>query len=161
MEREKYLLRAFFLTTPRWGYDKFISHTDLSFKTQKHIVNGVLAVTAKLTDDTAPVGTVAVPASSLASDILAALRSGKGADVTLVCGGEKIEAHSLVLSQRSSVFAAQLDRSSPLAVDLAAVPVPDSITPATLRRLLEFLYGDALVPESAEEARCPAQSSAQ
>jgi speckle-type POZ protein len=92
-----------------------------------------------------------LPQPALGAHFGALLVSGKGADVTLVCGGERLEAHALVLSARSPVFAAQLE-DGPLRADAAAVPVPPEITPQTLRRLLHFLYTDELDPASPEEA---------
>lgn len=41
----------------------------------------------------------------------------------------------------------------PLAADASSVPVPETIKPAILRRLLHFIYTDALEPLSAEEAQ--------
>jgi len=141
------------------GSELFISHGTLLRNFTYHVVDGVLAIAVTIfgvKQHFQLSGTVAVPPSSLGSEYLAMLQSGKGADVTLVCGGEKIKAHSLILSHRSPLFAALLDQSSPMAcVDLSAMPVLDSITPPTFRRLLEFMYTDELTPNSAEEARSP------
>ena len=87
------------------------------------------------------------------------LASGGGADVTLACAdGELVEAHALVLSVRSPVFAALLDTGAPWAsgaheAPRQPVPVPPEVTSHTLRRLLHFLYTDELTPASAEEAQ--------
>jgi speckle-type POZ protein len=94
---------------------------------------------------------VSVPAPCLGADLAAALQTGKRADVTLVCAGERLAAHALLLCTRSPVFAAQLEEG-PMQADASAVPVPPDITPHTLRRLLEFIYTDELEPASAEEA---------
>jgi speckle-type POZ protein len=115
---------------------------------------GVLTLTVQLRErgltDLRP-ALISVPAPSLAADLAAALASGRDADVTLVCGGERLAAHSFVLCTRSRVFAAQL-AEGPLRADASAVPVPPEITPQTLRRLLHFLYTDELEPESPEQA---------
>ena len=93
------------------------------------------------------------PPSDLALNLGTLLDSAAGADVTLCCGGESIAAHACILSARSAVFAAQLVKDSAMALNRSAVPVPAEITPATLRRMLEYIYTDRLVPESVEEVR--------
>jgi hypothetical protein len=93
---------------------------------------------------------IVVPPPCWAACWGALLDSGRGADVTLLCGGERLAAHALVLRTRSPVLAAQLD--GPLAAPADAVPVPPDITPHTLRRLLRFIYTDELEPASPEEA---------
>lgn len=86
-----------------------------------------------------------------AADLGALLESGDSSDVTLLCGGERLRAHTLILSARSPVFRAGL--RGPLACSLDAVPVPDFIQPAIMRRVLRFIYTDELQPASAEEAQ--------
>ena len=122
------------------GNNILLRHADLLANPADYIIDGVLSLTATLSDPVPhlefPTNTVAVPPSSLGGDLLAILRSGSGADVTLVCKGEQIKAHSLILSHRSSFFAALLDQSSPMAcADVSAIPVLDSITPAILLRI--------------------------
>lgn len=98
---------------------------------------------------------VSVPLPSLGKELGSLLASGRGADVTLLCHGESVPAHRLLLSLRSPVFAALLDDESPLRCrDLSAVPVPDEVQPEALRALCEFLYTDE-EPElsTSEEAR--------
>jgi speckle-type POZ protein len=117
---------------------------------------GVLTVTVTLRLGSTLSATVLanpapLPAPALSAHFGALLASGKGSDVTLVCGGERLAAHALVFATRSPVFAAQLDEG-PMRADTAAVPVPPEITPQTLRRLLHFLYTDELEPASPEEA---------
>ena len=99
-------------------------------------------------------GLEGVPPPSALRELRALLDSGAGTDVALACGGQSVAAHSVILCMRSPVFRAQLAPDSPLvAADLSAVPVPEEIiTPATLRRLLEFIYSDELEPASPEEA---------
>jgi hypothetical protein len=96
------------------------------------------------------------PGAQLLSELAALHRSGRGADVTLMCGtggndAEELQAHSWLLSLRSPVFAAQL--SGPLAGDASQLRVPDDIQPGVMRSLLEFIYTDALALRSAEEAQ--------
>lgn len=96
------------------------------------------------------------PPPALGSDLISILKSSRGADVTFVCrSGEKIAAHSQILSARSPVFAALLSREHNLAkADLREVPVPEEIHPQVFRTLLEHVYSDAVTePSSAEEAR--------
>ena len=80
------------------------------------------------------------------------LESSEHADVTLLCGSERIKAHSVILCARSPVFKAQL-KGSLACCSLDAVPVPEEITAETLRRTLRFIYTDHLLPSSAEEAQ--------
>ena len=68
-----------------------------------------------------------------------------------LCGSERITAHSQILCARSSVFKAQL--KGPLTCSLDAVPVPEEITPQTLRDTLRFIYMDMVDPSSAEHAQ--------
>lgn len=86
--------------------------------------------------------------SSLASDLGALLTDGSG-DVTLVCGDERLAAHSLILCARSRVFAAQLCGS--LAQNRNALPVLPEVTPHALRQLLRFIYTDQLLPPPTPE----------
>jgi speckle-type POZ protein len=138
---------------PCWGRDTLLSHSELLEEFDAHAPGGVFTVTAalRLPGFEARTNPIAVPAPSLSAGLSALLASGKDADVTLLCGAERLAAHRLVLCMRSPVFAAQLD-DGPLQVDASAVPVPPEITPHTLRRLLHFLYTDELEPASPEEA---------
>ena len=140
------------------GFGNLLSHTRLAASPAKYYPGGVLTITATLTNVRVAAGPsqtsfIAVPPPSLLSELRALLDSCVGTDVSLACGGQSVPAHSFVLSMRSPVFRAQLAPDSPLvAADLSAVPVPEEITPATLRRLLEFIYSDELEPASPEEA---------
>ncbi len=137
----------------QWGFFKTVTHAELAANVSKHLPGGVMtvSVTLRLDGAAALANPVSLPAPALGTHFGALLASGKGADVTLVCGGERLAVHALVLAARSPVFAAQLE-DGPMRVDASAVPVPPEITPQTLRRLLHFLYTDELEPESAEEA---------
>jgi speckle-type POZ protein len=138
-----------------WGLD-VSSHAELAAELAKYVPGGVMTVTVTLRlggslSAAALANPVSLPAPGLSAELGALLASSKGADVILVCSGERLEAHSILLCARSPVFAAQLE-DGPMRADAAAVPVPPEITPQTLRRLLHFLYTDELEPESAEEA---------
>ena len=140
-----------------WGWDALLSHEDIP---DTCLPGGVLTITATITlkgiceaAGPNPSSSITVPPPSVTSELWALLDSGAGSDVTLACGGQSVAAHSVILSMRSPVFRAQLAADSPLvAADLSAVPVPEEITPTTLRRLLEFIYSDELEPASPEEA---------
>ena len=146
-----------------WGSCGLLSHDD-DAAAWFPLPGDVLAITAEVTVKVplqlAPAA-APPPPPSLGREMRAALASGVGADVKLLCAGQSLPAHSVILSIRSPVFAALLDAGSPLAAsDRGAVPVPGEVTPATLARLLEFIYTDDLDPApSAEEARrapmCP------
>ena len=143
-----------------YGCGKLLSHTLVAASPEKCLPGGVLTITVTITLKDVrvaagpnPSSSVTVPPPSVTSELRALLDSGAGADIALACGGQSVPAHSLVLRMRSPVFRAQLALDSPLvAADLSAVPVPEEITPATLRRLLEFIYSDELEPASPEEA---------
>jgi speckle-type POZ protein len=135
---------------PYWGPGLTLSHAELAAHVEKHLPGGVLTVRAVLRFDASEERTNPIP-PSLGVDLGALLESGEHTDVTLVCGGERLAAHALVLRARSPVFAAQL-ADGPLRADADAVPVPPEITPHTLRRLLHFLYTDELEIASPEEA---------
>ena len=134
------------------GYDEFISHADLLKDFSSVVPGGMLSVGAVLRQGgfVESDNPISVSAPSLAGDLAALLESGRDADVTLLCGGERVTAHALLL-KRSPVFAAQLSEG-PLQADASGVAVPDDVTPRTLRRLLQYLYTDELEPESPEEA---------
>ena len=148
--------------SPTWGWQKTATHAEVLEAPDAFFPGGVLSVTVELSsaklepENTAAVealgaAIVAVPASCLASDFAGLLGSGEGADVTLLCGTDRIKAHSLILCARSPVFKAQL--AGELACSLDAVPVPDEIDAPTLRRTLSFIYTDECEPTSAEEAQ--------
>jgi speckle-type POZ protein len=141
-----------------WGPPNLVPHAQLLADFDAYAPGGVLRVEVKLWQQRSataeaspnPVFTTALP-PRLAHDFGALLASGDDADVTLVCGEERMPAHRVVLCARSPVFAAQL-RAGPLQADASAVPVPPDITPHTLRLLLRFLYTDEPEPSSPEEA---------
>ncbi len=136
-----------------WGYPQLLSHEELAANLEQHLPGGVLTVkiTLRLNAFEERANPIPLPAPALGADFGALLESGEDTDVTLVCGGERLAAHALVLRARSPVLAAQLS-DGPLRADADAVPVLPEITPHTLRRLLHFLYTDELEPASAEEA---------
>jgi speckle-type POZ protein len=137
-----------------WGFENFLTHDELLADLDAVAPDGVMTVTVTLQErgfaGTERRNPICVASSALAASWSSLLASGKGADVTLVCGEERLAAHSIVLALRSPVFAAQLE--GPLAAPADAVPVPPEITQHTLRRLLHFLYTDELEPASPEEA---------
>jgi hypothetical protein len=124
--------------------------------------NGALVITATLRksgDATVneslsalPVPLAPLPATTLAAALAALQHDESSADVTLLCNNnERLQAHSLLLCARSPVLKAQL--TGPLACDARALHVPDDIAPAIMRRLLSYVYTDALTPQSPEEAQ--------
>lgn len=162
------------------GWIKFASHETVSSWLRQHGNRmevkatiqpiGRLIVTSKQT--VAPGGVcLSTPAPVMTGQLRALLSSGKHADCMLVCaGGEHLQAHRVLLSLRSPVFAALFFSSSSdpagaggsgggalfAAPDLSAVPVPEEIEPSVMRKLLEHLYTDEEVDFSdADEARSP------
>lgn len=85
----------------------------------------------------------------LAEEFGALLNDVSLADVTLRCCGEVIRAHRVVLCCRSPVFRAQLvgSMSRP---DQAEIDVSPDIDPATLRRVLAFIYAGTLPASDAK-----------
>lgn len=152
-------------TSAGWGTNNLVRHAEIAATPAKFITDGVMTMVVTLKDISPPCTTlpadifaariekVSVPSPSMTSDMLELLHTARNADVTLVCGGENFRVHSGIISQRSPTFAAQLAHSA----DLSAVHVDSSITPVTLRRLLEFIYTDTItpMPTSSEEVRCP------
>jgi speckle-type POZ protein len=133
-----------------WGATCLLSHKKLLRDFDAHVPDGVLKLQVRLVS-IADTPNPTTDAPGLAAAWGALLASGDNADVTLLCGDERLKAHRLVLCTRSPVFAAQL-RTGPLQADASAVPVPPEITPQTLRRLLHFVYTDNLKPASYKEA---------
>ncbi|XP_046981481.1 BTB/POZ and MATH domain-containing protein 6-like [Schistocerca americana] len=74
---------------------------------------------------------------TVVGDLAALLESGYDSDVTLVAGEARIEAHRLILSARSPVFAAILRRHQ----REASLEIPDT-EKDVLRQLLTFIYTD-------------------
>jgi hypothetical protein len=97
--------------------------------------------------------------STARCDLLALLRSGEDADVTLraACGRE-FKAHRAILRLRSSTLKAQL--SGAYADSRAVVDVAADIPAAVLERLLQFIYADELAPAGREEAAALLAASA-
>jgi hypothetical protein len=89
------------------------------------------------------------PRGGMRADMLALLRSGEDADVTLrtACGAT-FRAHRLILRMRSATLEAQLSGRHSGAVD--DVAVPSDIASPVVARLLEFMYADALAPPPGE-----------
>ena len=56
---------------------------------------------------------VYIPPSNHFGHLLSALRTGEGADITLLCGEERIKAYSLILSQSPTFEAAGSGRRTP------------------------------------------------
>ena len=89
----------------------------------------------------------------LAAAFAELLRDEATADITLLCGDERLRAHKLVLAARSPVFKAQLIGGLAHA-DTAELSVPDEITAQAMRRLLLWTYTGRFVASelSAQEA---------
>ena len=103
------------------GWCKFVSHETLFAAPHVYSPGGVLTVTVSVSQLQFVVterGTAELQAtsaslppvvpSSMNTDFASLLESGEGADVTLLCGSERISAHSLFLCSRSPVLRAQL-----------------------------------------------------
>ena len=160
-------LRVFTNDSSCWGHCQLLQHAEIVANPSAYINGGTLTLFVQaaeedplLHDDDDASTTVAAsgsssstPPSDLANNLGALLGSAAGADVTLCCGGESIAAHACILAARPAVFAALLSKDSAMVLDRSAVSVPAEITPATLRRMLKYIYTDRLVPGSVEEVR--------
>ena len=141
------------------GFHDFVSHDAIAAAPGVFLPNGELSFFATLTVHGAPLAAKkksviimpavpVLPPSSLVADIGALLHRGPPGDVVLLCAdGERVTAHSLLLSARSTVLAALLGR-----MDGKAELLHGAINSATVRRMLEFVYTDELVPACVEEA---------
>ena len=134
------------LATPEVWFPGGLLTLTVTISTQQFSVTNEGAVEAQQSN-----ALPAIAPPTLQADLSSLLTSGKSADVTLLCGSDRISAHSQVLCARSAVLQAQL--CGPMACPLNAVPVPDEIEPPILRRTLEFIYTDECEPASAEEAQ--------
>ena len=72
-------------------------------------------------------------------------KSGTGADVTIVCEGERFPAHKLILSARSKVFAAMFSQKMRMEEQQQEVDIK-VLDMLTTERLLTFIY-DATLPK--------------
>ncbi|XP_047101571.1 speckle-type POZ protein-like [Schistocerca piceifrons] len=79
---------------------------------------------------------------SFASDMLALMESGEGADVTLVVGDSELAAHSVILAARSPVFAAML-RSDMREALSRRVEITD-VQEAVVRQMVLFMYTETV-----------------
>uniref|UniRef100_A0A7S2EZD4 BTB domain-containing protein n=1 Tax=Alexandrium andersonii TaxID=327968 RepID=A0A7S2EZD4_9DINO len=77
------------------------------------------------------------------------LDSARLADVTLVVGGERIEAHSLVLMARSSVFDAMFSTS--MRESREKEVVIEDLKPSAVRELLSFFYAGSVKKETLDQ----------
>jgi speckle-type POZ protein len=144
------------------GFPNLIGHDVLLAAPSTYFPGGVLTLSAiiSLTENTLATTSAveenndplpAIAPTAFLSEMASLLTSGEGADVTLLCGADRMHAHANILCARSPVLRAQL--RGPMACPPNAVPVPDEIDPPTLRRTLTFIYTDECEPASAEEAQ--------
>ena len=147
---------------PLVGFEAFATHSELHARRDEYFPDEAMELTAVLYDCDLErrrqlMSTVSVPPPELSAAWGGLLESGDLFDVTLMCAGEEMKAHALVLSLRSPVFKTLLDAAGPWAAAGTpgaprSVSVPPDIEPDTLRRLLHFLYTDQLTAGlSAEE----------
>mmetsp|Transcript_105673 Transcript_105673/g.187913 ORF Transcript_105673/g.187913 Transcript_105673/m.187913 type:complete len:519 (+) Transcript_105673:119-1675(+) len=85
---------------------------------------------------------VETPPSSLSTNLLSLLDSGRFSDVTFLVKGERMEAHSQILAARSEVFERQLQ--SGMRESVSKEVLIDDCEPSIFRALLQFLYCDDL-----------------
>jgi len=85
---------------------------------------------------------VVVPPATLDTNLLSLLHSGRHSDVTFLIEGERVKAHSLILSARSEVFDRQFTCGMRESVSKEVLVEDFDIT--TFKTLLKFLYTDDL-----------------
>ena len=85
---------------------------------------------------------IGIPPSTIAAEFVAMLDQGRGADVTFVVQGERVAAHSQILSARSSVFDCQLN--SGMKESISKEIVVHDCDAETFKALLKFVYTDDL-----------------
>lgn len=104
--------------------------------------------------------TVKVPSTTIATDLLSSLDTGRCSDVTILVDGETIKAHSLILCSRSDVFDKLLNGGMRESVS-KQVQIEDC-SALTFKAVLRFLYTDdlACMNEAMDKATQGDQSSA-
>eukprot|EP00931_Biecheleriopsis_adriatica_P053992 TRINITY_DN31734_c0_g1_i1.p1 TRINITY_DN31734_c0_g1~~TRINITY_DN31734_c0_g1_i1.p1 ORF type:complete len:517 (-),score=99.43 TRINITY_DN31734_c0_g1_i1:92-1642(-) len=102
---------------------------------------------------------IEVPPTKLTSNLVSLLESEKLSDISFLVQGEKIAAHSQILSARSDVFEREL--ASGMSESVSKEIVVDDCDGTTFRFFLKFLYTDdlAFVEQSLKDTHaCPGNS---
>jgi speckle-type POZ protein len=85
---------------------------------------------------------IEVPSTTLVTDLLCLLVTGKDTDVKMMVEGETIEAHSLILSSRSEVFDKLLNGG--MRESMSKKVLVEDCSALIFKALLSFLYTDDL-----------------
>ncbi|WVZ87232.1 hypothetical protein U9M48_033905 [Paspalum notatum var. saurae] len=128
----------------RWGWNRFIAKSRLGpLLRDNHDRFTIRCVLTVIKDPVVEdVVAIAVPAPSVLQDLAGMLKSGVGADVTFVVGGQRVPAHRCVLAARSAVFKAEL-LGAMREKGTAHVRI-DDMEPSVFEALLHFVYTGTL-----------------
>lgn len=148
------------------GYRKFVRRSVLEASGSGYLVNDIVVIryeielvvtsggalnkNAKLL----PAASVNVPSyPTIGKQLISLLYDQDGAfDCTFDVEGEKFKAHKLILSSRSSVFAAMLRTGAAMKEGRDGVITLRDIKPDVFRLLLHFVYADEIPRGGVEEA---------
>ena len=142
---------------PAWGL-KLMTHEELAQQAETVLSGGQLVFSATLrsrsfSDLAVPTPLVpALPALIAAALPASGSELADGVDVVFKAAGERIGAHSLILALRSSTLRASLwgplaaASGAPSVLNPRELDIPEGIDTATFKRVLAFMYTDA-VPE--------------
>jgi len=144
---------AIFMSGDGWGFDNFISLERLS-DPNKGFTDDVVVFEASVTVlgqevvSHAPMedsDVVKLAAQEFADNFRALWESGQNSDVTLKTGDADVQAHRLVLSARSPVFARMLSAElAEMAEGSSGVVKIEDVDTDSMKRLCEFIYTGAI-----------------
>ena len=136
-----------------WGFD--ITHAQLARKAESMLAGGKMVISITLrsrsfSELAAPVVlTPALPALIAKTLPASGSELADGVDVVFNAAGERVGAHSYILSLRSSTLRASLwgplaGSGAPSISQPRELDIPEGIDTATFKRVLAFMYTDAV-----------------
>ena len=125
-----------------FGYDEYMLYSDI----KRYLVDGSLTIRCELkilhSEDSYHRDSESLPVSkhTWKDDMASLMQDGASSDVTLVAGGKELNAHKLILSARSPVFARMFQHNTRESIT-NTVTITD-ITAEVLEAMLQFVYTD-------------------
>ena len=129
-----------------FGFPLFLSHTDLLAKNSKYLKEDALTVQCKITYEVenslsrAKVPRLENPDCQITHHLGHLFDSGRMSDITFLVGKKQFKAHKIIMSARSTVFAAMFEVDGKVG-PLASLKIED-IEPDIFEAMLRFLYTD-------------------